>query len=107
MAIQSIELCVVRGDDTTLSFIVGDITDATLVVQLRPGVDLIRRGLLTHPSSVRLDSNRLYVDIASTDFAELAESALTVAKYSLILVGLDGLICTYQTGNFKIFRHPQ
>ena len=105
MAIQSLELCVVRGDNQTLNFTVGDISDATFVVQLRPGTDLIRKNLSS--AEVTLSGTTLSVDINPTDFDSLAETALTVARYSLITQDDVGNLLTAQVGVMKIFLHPR
>lgn len=107
MAIQSVELCVVRGDNSTLTFSVGTPNNAIFVVQLRPDEDIIRRSLTTDPGLVTISDGTLSVDILTTDFDNLADTALTVARYSLITESEDAGIGTLQTGNFKIFRHPQ
>jgi hypothetical protein len=108
MAIQTVEKCVIRGDDgESVTFTVGSVSDATLVVQVRPDVDIIRRGLLADPGLVRLEDGVLTVDILSDDFDSLAQTALTVARYSVRTVDGTGSTNTIQTGNFKIFRHPQ
>lgn len=105
MAYNATEICVVNGDDETLSFSVGSsIVDAVFVVQLQIGTDLLRKSLNTS-ADVTLADGTLTVKIDGNDFLDLGLVPLTVARYSLITTDTDGKLNTFQHGAFKVFYH--
>lgn len=107
MAYNATEICVVNGDDETLTFSVGSsITDAVFVVQLQIGTDLLRKTLVGS-TDVTLADGVLTVLIDDDDFVDLTQAPLTVARYSVITTDTEGKLNTFQHGPFKIFRHAR
>lgn len=105
MAYKATEICVVNGDDETLTFSVGSsIVAAVFVVQLQIGTDLLRKTLASS-AEVTLADGVLTVLINENDFLDLGTAPLTVARYSLITTDTDGKLNTFQHGPFKIFKH--
>jgi hypothetical protein len=105
MAYNATEICVINGDDESLTFSVGSsIVDAVFVVQLQIGTDLLRKSL-GGSDDVTLSGGVLTVKIDESDFLDLGLVPLTVARYSLITTDTDGKLNTFQHGDFKIFYH--
>lgn len=104
MAYNATEICVVNGDDETLSFSVGSsVVDAVFVVQLQIGTDLLRKSVGS--SGVTLADGVLTVTVDGDDFLDLGLVPLTVARYSLITTDTEGKLNTFAHGAFKIFYH--
>jgi len=105
MAYNSTEICVVNGDDETLTFSVGSsVVEAVFVVQLQIGTDLLRK-TLSVSQDVTLTDGVLKVLVNNDDFLDLGTAPLTVARYSVITTDTDGKLNTFQHGPFKIFKH--